>query len=309
MSFQSFIFRKMCTKSDAKRDAGLEIPEGVEYIRDIRYGRNKKFNTLDICWPKSITAKTGGFFDKSEEERYIDLEKDKLPVIISIHGGGYVYGSKELYQFYCANLAERGFAVINFNYRLAPKYTFPAPLEDLNLVIKWMLANSDDYPIDTDNVFMVGDSAGAQLASQYGVIYSDADYRKIMGFRKPKIGLRALSLGCGVYDLKKRLEQEGKHGMIKDYLTSEPEKLGEKLDILSYITKEYPPTFIFSSKGDMLLEECEPMADYLKSRNVKCKSKIYGNKKTGHVFHVNMRDEFSDEANRDQTDFFKKYIH
>ena len=299
MSLGSFIFNKMCAKSDAKRDEGLTIPEDIEYIRDIRYGRNKKFHTLDICWPKYV-EKNGDI------EGQIDLRKDKLPVIISIHGGGYVYGNKEIYQFYCASLAEKGFAVVNFNYRLAPKYKFPAPLEDLNLVMKWLMLSSDDYPVDTDNVFLVGDSAGAQIACQYGVIYSDRDYRKIMEFRKPKVNIRALGFCCGSYDLKKNAA--AKVGIIMDYTTKNLEKYGAKLDYLDYISKDYPPVYLFSSKGDMLLEECEPMAELLKSRGVSCKYEIYGNKNTGHVFHVNMRDEFGAEANEDQIQFFKKHI-
>jgi Esterase/lipase len=311
MSFGTFIFRKMCTKSDTKRDAGLEIPEDVEYIRDIRYGRDKKENILDICWPKTVEEKKGGLFGglgKSEEKRPIDISKDKLPVIISVHGGAYVYGTKEVYQFYCASLAEKGFTVINFNYRLAPKHKFPTPLEDLNSVIKWMLANSKDYPIDTENVFMVGDSAGAQIACQYGAIYSDKDYRRIMDFKKPKMNLRALGFCCGSYNLKERIAKEGVKGALKDYLTKNPEKFGEKLDVLEHITEDFPPVYLFSGKGDFLMEECETMAEFLKSRNVKCKYKIYGNKKTGHVFHVNMRDEFGAEANSDQIEFFKDYI-
>ena len=129
MSLAGYIFIKMCEKADKKRDAGLTIPDDVEYVRDIRYGRNKKYNELDICWP--IEAKP----------------KKKYPVIISIHGGGYVYGTKEVYQFYAAHLASKGFAVVNFNYRLAPKYKFPAPLEDLERVILWLLKNEKDYPI------------------------------------------------------------------------------------------------------------------------------------------------------------------
>ena len=51
-------------------------------------------------------------------------------MIVNIHGGGYFYGDKELYRFYCMHLAEYGFAVINYNYRLSPENKFPAPLED-----------------------------------------------------------------------------------------------------------------------------------------------------------------------------------
>ena len=65
---------------------------------------------------------------------------------------------------------------------------------------------------------------------------------------------------------------------------------------------------MFSSKGDILLDECQPMAELLRSRDVVCEYKIYGDESTGHVFHVNMRDEFGAEANKDQTEFFKSYI-
>ena len=80
MSLAGYIFCKMCEKSDRKRDEGLEIPKDVEYVRNIRYGAHKKYHTLDICWPKRV------------EGQEVDVKKDKLPVIVSVHGGGYVYG-------------------------------------------------------------------------------------------------------------------------------------------------------------------------------------------------------------------------
>lgn len=290
MSLSSYIFCKMCTKSDRKRDEGLEIPKDVEYIRNIRYGENKKYHTLDICWPKGMD------------------EKDRLPVIVSVHGGGYVYGSKEVYQFYAASLARQGFVVINYNYRLAPKYKFPAPLEDLNAVLNWMLKQQKDYPVDVDKVFLVGDSAGAQIASQYGAMYANSEYQAIMGIEVPKITLRALGLCCGTYDLQKRIREDAGKGVMRDYLGKDPERFAEKLDVLEYIDENYPPTYLFSSKGDFLMKECQPMAEFLKNKGVECEYKIYGNEQTGHVFHVDMRNEFSAEANREQLEFFKKVL-
>ncbi len=290
MSLSSYIFCKMCTKSDRKRDEGLEIPKDVVYIRNIRYGENKKYHTLDICWPKGID------------------EKDKLPVIVSVHGGGYVYGSKEVYQFYAASLARQGFVVINYNYRLAPKYKFPAPLEDLNTVLNWMVKQQGDYPVDVDKMFLVGDSAGAQIVSQYGAMYANREYQTIIGIEVPKITLRALGLCCGTYDLQKRIREDGGKGVMRDYLGKDPERFAEKLDVLEYIDENYPPTYLFSSKGDFLMKECQPMADFLKNKGVECEYKIYGNEQTGHVFHVDMRNEFSAEANREQLEFFKKVL-
>ncbi len=290
MSLASYIFCKMCTKSDKKRDEGLEIPEDVEYVRNIRYGENKKYHTLDICWPKRIE------------------EKDKLPAIVSVHGGGYVYGNKEVYQFYCASLCRIGFVVINFNYRLAPKYKFPAPLEDLTAVLNWLLVRQKEYPVDMEKVFLVGDSAGAQIASQYGALYANKEYRKVMDIEVPDIKLCGLGLCCGTYDLKKRIREDDGKGVMRDYLGKEPEKYGEKLDVLKYISKDYPPTYLFSSKGDFLVEECKTMADLLSDRGVECEYKIYGKEETGHVFHVDMRNEFSGEANLEQMEFFKRVL-
>lgn len=295
MSLTSYMFCKGCTKSDTKRDAGLQIPNTVEYIRNIPYGGHKKFHILDVCWPKEVNAKA------------VDAKKDKLPVIVNVHGGGFVYGSKEVYQFYAASLAERGFTVINFNYRLAPRFKFPSPVEDLNAVLCWMLDKKDILPFDTENVFLVGDSAGAQIASQYGVLYSNEKYAMIMGIKKPEITIKALGLACGTYNIKKRALSEGNKGLMRDYLTKNPAKYGEKLDVLEHITENYPPSYVFSSKGDFLVEECGIMADYLKEKGVTCEQKIYGNEKTYHVFHVDMRNEFSSGANDDQTEFFKKY--
>ncbi|MBP3602891.1 MAG: alpha/beta hydrolase [Lachnospiraceae bacterium] len=296
MSFSSYVFCRMCDKSDKKRDMGLVIPDTVEYVRNISYGENKKYHTLDICWPKYVA------------DGAVDVKRDKLPVIISVHGGGYVYGSKEVYQFYAASLAEKGFAVVNYNYRLAPKYKFPAPLEDLNGVIKWLWDNKENLPVDSEKVFLVGDSAGAQIACQYGAIYSNQEYEKIMGIEKPKVTLRALGLCCGTYDLKKQLTEGGCKGALRDYLTKNPLKYGEKLNALEYITKDYPPVYLFSSKGDFLMKECKPMAEFLSGRGVPCEYKIYGNEQTGHVFHVDMKNEFASKANSDQLKFFKKFL-
>ena len=286
MSLTAYFFCKMCTKADKKRDAGLEIPQNIEYVRNIRYGENKKYHTLDICWPKGI--------------------EDELPVIISVHGGGYVYGSKEVYQFYAAGLAQMGFTVVNFNYRLAPKYKFPAPLEDLNAVISWLLEHKKEYPVDMQKVFMVGDSAGAQIASQYGVMHSNKEYADIMGISVPMFTLKALGLCCGTYDLKKRAEESAGKGVILDYLGKDLKKYDKKLNVMDYITADFPPAYIFSANGDYLRQECRPMAEFLQSKGVKCEYKIYGNEQTYHVFHVDMRNGFGSEANRDMVEFFNR---
>ena len=288
MSISALIMRRMFAKGDAQRDAGLTIPEDVAYVRDLRYGSHPSYHLLDLCWPRDAQG--------------------KLPVIVSFHGGGYVYGSKEVYQFYCASLAQRGFAVVNFNYRLAPKFKFPSPLEDLGAVLAWLLAHRDEYPVDPENLFLVGDSAGAQMASQYAAIWASPAYQRVMGITPPPVRLAAVGLNCGMYDMAAQRRDKGLDGVKRDYFTAHPEQFGEKLNVLAYIDGNYPPVSIFSAGGDFLLPHCEPMAELLRSRGVDCDCHIYGDQSVGHVFHCNMRLDIGRQANDDQTAFFRRYL-
>ena len=140
---------------DAKRDEGLTTPEGVLRFDDIRYGEHER-NVLDVYRPKDRDG--------------------ALPVIVSIHGGGWVYGDKGINQFYCMSLAEQGFAVVNYSYRLAPDYKHPVPLEDANKVFHWVLENAETYGFDTDNIFGVGDSCGANILGFYCCLCVDPAY-------------------------------------------------------------------------------------------------------------------------------------
>ena len=115
MSLQSVLFEMKASVSDYLRDRPIPLPDGITQCRNISYGSHGKWSLLDVYYP--------------------DGTAEALPTIVSIHGGGYVYGTKEIYRRYGMDMARRGFAFVNFNYRLAPKWKFPAPLWDTNDVM------------------------------------------------------------------------------------------------------------------------------------------------------------------------------
>ena len=118
MSALSDKIRTEFKASDDERDALMKTPEDVERWDNIVYGKiDRKVQVLDVYRPKQA-------------------EDEDLPVIISVHGGGWMYGDKERYQYYCMSLAQRGFAVVNFTYRLAPRFKYPAGIEDTNTVFE-----------------------------------------------------------------------------------------------------------------------------------------------------------------------------
>lgn len=181
MSILTDTIRKQFKEGDDIRDEGLTTPDTVQRFDNILYGDDPEWNTMDLYIPKE--------------------EKEKLPIIISFHGGGWVYGDKERYQYYCMSLAERGFAVINFTYRLAPEFKHPAPLVDMNQVAHWIMNHAKDYFLDTEHIYGVGDSAGAHLLVLYASILTNKEYASTYDFKAPEgFQFNALALNCGAYN-------------------------------------------------------------------------------------------------------------
>lgn len=277
--------RSGCTRSDNQRDAGLTTPEDIVRTDDISYESNR-VQVMDIYCPKGTS--------------------EVLPTIVSIHGGGYVYGDKERYQYYCMSLAQRGFTVVNFTYRLAPEHRFPAPLQDTNAVMAYICAHAQQYHIDTDNLFMVGDSAGAQLCSQYSAAVTNPEYAGLLGLNIPAFTLRAIGLNCGMY----RVDPGDARPIYRCYFGNKGARFAAEMDVLGHITANYPPSFIMSATGDFLLEEAQPMGDFLTQKGVENEVHIYGDadNRPCHVFHCDMRSELGKRCNDEQCDFFRRHI-
>ena len=290
MSLQGLLFCRNAAKSDKARDALIPLPEGVSECRNISYGPHGDANLLDVYFPDGTTA--------------------PLPTIVSIHGGGYVYGSKEIYRRYGMDLAKRGFAFVNFNYRLAPKWKFPTPLADTNAVLNWVVKNAHRYHLDPDRVILVGDSAGAQLASQYAAIHTNPEYAALFQLKLPKVRIRALGLYCGMYDLAANAQGKRK-GIHRDYLGKDISADDPRLQVLANITQAYPPAYLATSCHDFLRPCAQPMWAFLQEKGVESRWKCYGSEgdeSVGHVFHVNIRLPEAKQCNDDSAEFFNKYV-
>ena len=292
MSVTSDMVRKMFKEGDDERDAGLTTPEDILRFDDILYGEDKKWQLLDVYRPKEC--------------------KGKLPVIVSVHGGGWVYGDKERYQYYCMNLAQRGFAVVNFTYRLAPEFQYPASLEDTNLVFTWVLANSEKYGFDTDNIYAVGDSAGAHNLGLYTANCTNEEYAKKYSFKVPKDFVpKAVALNCGAYriSLDDSVDDLTK-ALMSDFL---PEKgTIEELnliDVVKHVTKDFPPVFLMTATGDFLLNQAPILMNQLMDKEVPFVFRFYGNAtyQLGHVFHLNMKMEEAHQCNYEECKFFMSF--
>ena len=90
MSLTAHLFRLTASRNDRKRDEGLTTPEEILRFDNIPSGPDPWWHLLDIYRPRDAEG--------------------KIPVIIDVHGGVWVYGDKDLYSNYCMDLARQGFS-------------------------------------------------------------------------------------------------------------------------------------------------------------------------------------------------------
>ncbi|MBO9730236.1 MAG: alpha/beta hydrolase [Chitinophaga sp.] len=90
---------------------------------------------------------------------------EPLPAFVYLHGGGWIRGSIDTHDYLCRHLAETGaFTIVSVDYRLAPEYTYPAPVEDGFLALRWILEHANDIAVDTHRLAIGGDSVGGNIA-------------------------------------------------------------------------------------------------------------------------------------------------
>lgn len=281
--------RRIFKENDDKRDADFRTPEDVVRYDDLTYGADATFHVLDVYRPLGVDG--------------------NLPVIVSVHGGGFVYGDKERYQYYCMDLARRGFVVVNFSYRLAPETKFPAPIEDMSLVFVWMRSNAKMYGMDLSHIFAVGDSAGAHILTMYAAAMTNKEYAKTLqslyGVQIEQIcKLSGVGLNCGEY--MGRVSEE----IMSSYLPTGSNDEYDLVDLPQYITSKFPPAYMMTAPGDFLKDRPYVMIKAFTENNVPFIHRMYGNEERplGHVFHCDLKLPEATQCNDDECAFFKSLI-
>jgi len=122
------------------------------------------------------------YADTKNERQTLDVyapsEGNSYPVVIWIHGGGWQAGNKTDVQKKPQAFVDKGFVFVSVNYRLLPDVTIKQMAEDVAKAIKWARDHIQDYGGDPDTFFVMGHSAGAQLAA---LVCTDDRYLKAEG--------------------------------------------------------------------------------------------------------------------------------
>lgn len=294
MSVYSDNARRLYAESEKTRDRNVRIPEGISIFADISYGSrgsHPQWQLLDVYRPDGDCGK-------------------KYPVILNIHGGGWVQGEKEGYRFYCMSFVRYGACVINFSYRLAPEYPFPAPLEDISQVLDWVHENREKYGFDTDRIYGIGDSAGGNILSLYAALDTNPVSAAEYPFMTADLHFRAIALNCAVFRIPPVSEMN--RTMIyhmNDYVgTQITDDIVRKLNASEYMTSAFPPVFLMTSIKDTLRESPDHAINAFKKHGIRYEFRIWGTAEhpLGHVFHLDTLKPESLECSREEFEFFAK---
>ena len=244
-----------------------------------------------------------------------------LPVILWIHGGGWLSGDKTDSHGYFTILAAAGHAVVSVNYTITPGRKDPAPVRQLNEATQYLLEAADRLQIDPDRMVVAGDSAGAQLASQLVGVITNPGYAAQLGVvpaLRPE-QVRAAVLCCGVYDVAPFLSpgvplalRWGIGTVLTAYAGTDDRTSARLLDMntIDAVTDRYPPTFLTAGDTDPMTEhQSRPMAARLLEHGVELDAyfPVEPGHPAGHEFQFDLDRPAGREALRRMLAFVQRH--
>lgn len=188
-------------KIDFYPDLGLDDIIKILHDKDRQRLDSEVFSDCGVKICPNLSYKSDGNMYHDFDIYYGNPRSKTLPTIIIVHGGGLVYGTKELNKNSGISFAQNDFNVANINYRLLPKVSFVDQVKDISDAFSYIYENSSKLGINHDKIFILSDSAGSFLTLAAFALMKDENIRHIfdldaldfdisgMGFISPMTGL------------------------------------------------------------------------------------------------------------------------
>jgi len=191
--------------------------DGVVLTRDIAYGDGPR-HQLDVFAPRASLT--------------------QAPVVVFFYGGGWEAGSKDMYRFVGAALAARGVMTVIPDYRLYPEVRFPSFMDDAAAAVAWTRANAARFGGDPRRLFLMGHSAGGQIAA---LLALDGGYLRADGMSPRDV--------CGVIGLAGPYDFLPLHSDTLRAIFG-PEAERWRSQPINFVTAQAPPMLLLAGRDD-----------------------------------------------------------
>jgi acetyl esterase/lipase len=181
-----------------------------------------------------------------------------VPAAIYIHGGAWVTGNRRHSRFMLYELAAAGWAVFSISYRFAPRFPLPAAIEDCKAAVAWVREHGAQYGARTEQVVVIGGSAGGHLASLVALTPNDPRFQP--GFEGADTRVQGAVVLYGVPDFEAAFFDESLVGfalfqekvLFKTRYKDNPEVF-RMAQPVSYLSKDAPPMLLVHGESDSLV--------------------------------------------------------
>jgi acetyl esterase/lipase len=240
----------MVTSAALAQDDAASFAAGLfRYNTDtnvVYHVANNYANKLDVYWPSDPSQPT--------------------PVVVVIHGGGWIAGTKEQRVLEIMPYLQMGFAAVNVEYRMGPVSLAPAAVEDCRCALHWVFANAKRYNFDRNRVVLQGGSAGGHLALITGMLTPAAGFDKecyatgddIWRANPGTSGdprVAAIVNWFGIADVLDELHGPDAKGYAVAWLGNQPnaDDLAKRVSPINYVTRDVPPIITIHGDKDELV--------------------------------------------------------
>jgi len=202
--------------------------------------------------------------------------EDPLPLVVYLHGGGWMLGSIESFDTVLRALANAaGVAVLSVGYRLAPEAPFPAGLDDSICALRWAAAEARTLGADPERLAIAGDSAGGNLATVVA-----RRLRDDVPLRAQVLIYPVTDAGCNTASYREFGERHGLTAASMQrfwnlYLDGAEGLQPDASPLRSDDLAGLPPAFVLTAGFDVLRDEAEAYVEALREAGVEVRHSRY----------------------------------
>lgn len=231
----------------------------------------------------------------------------KHPIILNIHGGGFVMGDKQYRKTLSEFYASKGYFVYNINHRLPPSTDVFGCIKDAINAVNHIGKLAEEYSIDLDKVVITGDSSGAYLAAYVAAVRFNPELAEAVNLPTVDIDIAIAMLHSGPYNMEAMVMEELPLGLIpelasmlvgyqlkEDLSDIKDYKYFEYMSPSKFVNDKWCPTFISWSDTDVVCpNQGRPMAEILMKHCPKVATFYAEGIRNGHCFHLSIKKEKS----------------
>jgi acetyl esterase/lipase len=202
----------------------------------------------------NITYLTASNYE-SKLDVYVPAAEGPHPTLLYFHGGGWNAGSKEASVLTFLPFLEKGWTVVNVEYRFTRVAPAPAAVEDCRCALRWVIQRAKDYKVDTSRIVTMGNSAGGLLALTTGMLPVSAGLDRACPGNNEELKVAAIINWYGVTDVNDLLDDANSRAFAITWVGSQPsrEEVAKRVSPLNYARREWPPTITIQGDADPIV--------------------------------------------------------